>query len=244
VKKLLVPNCPSCKKEAPLEKKFCTECGYNLKEAREKKRRQKRVKKLRESRASALKNTYLLLMMTGLPLMALIIAGRLGVDHNNGMIYCGWGSATLICSYIFFKKPILDLNRKTAIKWALIGLLLSPIILLLNFGYHGLLTSLFELSKQMSRSEMMLNSGMSILGIFFYVSIMPAVWEEIMFRGLLLKELEVIISPLEAAVLSSVLFSLIHLSIFSFPYLAGLHTSCSTAQKRFIDSWHGTACNS
>ena len=73
------------------------------------------------------------------------------------------------------------------------------------YSYHGLLISFFDVEKQKPFKEMF-SSGMGGVWILFYVALMPSIWEELMFRGILLKELERIITPLEAAILSSVIF--------------------------------------
>lgn len=55
--------------------------------------------------------------------------------------------------------------------------------------------------------------------IILYFCLLPAVAEEVLFRGLLQHWLQVAISPTKAIIYASALFALIHLSVVTAPYL-------------------------
>ena len=63
---------------------------------------------------------------------------------------------------------------------------------------------------------------MSIWIPIFFVCISPAIVEETAFRGLIQGWLRRAITPLKAIVFAGFLFTVLHFSILSFPYLFGL----------------------
>lgn len=99
-----------------------------------------------------------------------------------------------------------------------LGLLLLPPLLAVNLGYHGLLKRLFDLhSEPISGRFSEFGLGMAV--VVFFVCLMPAVWEEVAFRGLILGRLQEVVHTREAVVLTSVLFAVIHAAPLSWGYL-------------------------
>lgn len=218
----LVKTCPGCRSNTQPDKKFCTECGFNIEELREKKRKKIRIEELKQEKSIALKNCYTLMILSALPLIPMLIANRMEAYENETMIICDWIGAAVIVGFILCKgrsfKEFFQPSGEV-MKWTAVGLLVCAGMLVLNFSYHHLLLSFFNV-KEESLTSGMISKGMSIAAVFFYISVMPGIWEEFLFRGLLLKELEIIVTPIEAAILSSVVFALFHMTIFSIPYLA------------------------
>ena len=116
-----------------------------------------------------------------------------------------WRSLAVQFRNIGFNKPA-----------AWIGLGLLAPCLALNWGYHTLVLKLLgEDMKSLSFDKF----GLSYPALVFLVCVLPAITEEIAFRGLLQYWLEVAIVPIRAIILAGVLFAAMHLSIISFPYL-------------------------
>jgi membrane protease YdiL (CAAX protease family) len=99
--------------------------------------------------------------------------------------------------------------------WAGIGLLVP--LVALNFGYHGLLQYLGGDSVKMRHN--LVEGGLSWPAIVVFFCIMPAVLEEIAFRGLVQHWLQVALKPWRAVVIASALFTVLHFSVLSAPYL-------------------------
>jgi len=104
---------------------------------------------------------------------------------------------------------------------ALIGLLALVPMLAINYGYHAWLVheAGLDYSEPLSRLR---ESGMSEAALVFFVCLLPALIEEVAFRGLVQHWLHVAVSPALAIVLASALFTVLHFSVFSAPYLFAL----------------------
>ena len=99
--------------------------------------------------------------------------------------------------------------------WAAI-LLLAP-LLAMNYGYHEAMKALGA-SGGLSVKDL-LDGGLSWGGIIFFLCVCPAVLEEVAFRGLVQHWLQVALRPWRAMVLASALFTVLHFSVLSAPYL-------------------------
>ncbi|QTN31960.1 CPBP family intramembrane metalloprotease [Akkermansiaceae bacterium] len=113
-------------------------------------------------------------------------------------------------------RPLLAVTGfgKTA-AWAGLALLIP--MLALNYGYHSVLVALLDIEMEDYGSFF----G-SRAGAILFICVMPAVVEEIAFRGIIQHRFESVVGPWVAIAASSVLFSAAHMSILSGPYLAGL----------------------
>jgi membrane protease YdiL (CAAX protease family) len=104
------------------------------------------------------------------------------------------------------------------VAWAGLGLL--AVCLAINYGYGTLLESLLS-EDQVSPSPwaMVREEGYSEGTLIVLACLAPAVVEEIAFRGLLQNWMAMAISPGRALLISAALFSGVHFSVLSFPYL-------------------------
>ena len=92
---------------------------------------------------------------------------------------------------------------------------LAP-LLLLNYGYHLLLT---ELGAEPALRIEPLRDMMGMPSLVVLICVFPAVAEEIAFRGLLQHWLHVAIRPWRALLIASALFTVLHFTVLSAPYL-------------------------
>ncbi|MCD4824965.1 MAG: CPBP family intramembrane metalloprotease [Phycisphaerae bacterium] len=101
---------------------------------------------------------------------------------------------------------------------AILGLLALVPLLAINYYYHSWLTQLLGVERAFPLDEFKeLGQDKSAMIVLFCV--LPAIMEEIAFRGLIQHWLQVAIRPFYAIVLASVLFTAMHFSIVSAPYL-------------------------
>jgi membrane protease YdiL (CAAX protease family) len=98
------------------------------------------------------------------------------------------------------------------------GLAMLVPLLAINYGYHTWLESLMNRDGEDILDDLRTSGvGEAILIVSFCV--MPAIVEEIAFRGLVQHWLQAAIRPRNAIIYASFLFTVMHLSILSFPYL-------------------------
>lgn len=82
----------------------------------------------------------------------------------------------------------------------------------------GAVNSMFSLPEQ-SYSAPAIAAGYGVWLPLFTVAVCPAVTEEIAFRGVMNSALRNVLEPREAAIVTALLFAILHLSILSFPHL-------------------------
>jgi membrane protease YdiL (CAAX protease family) len=102
-----------------------------------------------------------------------------------------------------------------------VGLLLGVLLLGVNFLWNGVLREWLEqdAGKSALRHLEALGSGTPLTTAFLLVCVLPAITEEIGFRGVMQSLLLRAVTPRKAIIVSSLLFSAAHFSLFSFPYL-------------------------
>jgi membrane protease YdiL (CAAX protease family) len=86
-----------------------------------------------------------------------------------------------------------------------------------NWGYHTLLQEL--LGADGSYFDELREAGLSTGAMIFSFCVIPAVTEEIAFRGLVQHWLQAAIKPMGALILASALFAGMHFNVISFFYL-------------------------
>jgi membrane protease YdiL (CAAX protease family) len=100
---------------------------------------------------------------------------------------------------------------------AWIGLAALVPMLAVNYGYHVWFLRVigYPYANPIPEIRESLGEG----GMVLFICVLPAVMEEIAFRGLLQHWLQVAIRPMRAVILASALFTALHFSAFSAPYL-------------------------
>jgi membrane protease YdiL (CAAX protease family) len=97
--------------------------------------------------------------------------------------------------------------------WA--GFLMLAPLLLLNYGYHNLLTKWLGVE-----AEDYTNCFSSTWGPVIFICVMPAITEEIAFRGMIQHQFEKVVKPSIAIAVAAMVFAAAHMTIVSAPYLA------------------------
>jgi membrane protease YdiL (CAAX protease family) len=125
---------------------------------------------------------------------------------------------TCIFGCIHYRSLWVQLNRiGFNSRWAWLCLAALAPMLLINYGYTQGLEHLLKNDHASHWAEAQQELGLP--GMIFLVAVLPAIVEELAFRGLLLHWLAVAITPNKALILSSALFMALHFSILSAPYL-------------------------
>lgn len=103
--------------------------------------------------------------------------------------------------------------------WAGLGLLIPA--LLINLGYHHLLLPP-GIDMMDDYLRQLHESGVTKLALIVAFCVLPALTEEVAFRGLLQHWLHTALKPWHAIFIASALFTALHFTIFSFPILFGI----------------------
>jgi len=157
-------------------------------------------------------------------LSAMIVTGWIGMaiwgteDHEAVMMLVDFAlfvtTAVFLFRYWKEVRPLLvapGFLRPAA--W--IGLAALAPLLALNYGYHSFLVSLLDI--EMDDYNAFFTSSW---GPIIFICILPAVVEEIAFRGIIQHRFEKVVGPWVAIAAASVLFSAAHFTVLSAPYLA------------------------
>lgn len=125
---------------------------------------------------------------------------------------------TIVFEVIFWRSLVVQLKQfrfLTAEVW--LGFLLLVLLLVVNYGYHRFFIYFFG---QGSQSESWLyKTDLSGAAMFVLVCLIPGITEEIAFRGLIQHWLHTVLKPWRAILLASALFTALHLSVLSAPYI-------------------------
>ncbi|MBS3733694.1 MAG: CPBP family intramembrane metalloprotease [Phycisphaerae bacterium] len=132
------------------------------------------------------------------------------LDATMLVTTCVWGA-------LHWRALAVQLKRIGLFRWEMLaGLVGLAGLLAINYGYHGWLRELFDAESIVDRFRA---SGVSRAVLIASFCVLPAVVEEISFRGLLQHWLHTAVRPITALLLSSALFAALHFSIISGWYL-------------------------
>jgi len=125
---------------------------------------------------------------------------------------------TVFFEIIYWPSLVVQLKRIGFTHWhAWAGLGLLPVLLALNFALHSFVVWLEPGLHRRGDSLQELNMGPAAL--FILICLIPGITEEIAFRGLIQHWLQTAIRPWHALILASALFTALHLSVISAPYI-------------------------
>lgn len=130
---------------------------------------------------------------------------------------------TLVLAFKHGRALLPQLRQPGFTHWAgVVGVLAVAPLLALNAGYHEVLTRFVGLEGP-SLGQQLREAGFSTAGMVLSICVLPAVTEEIAFRGMVQHWLHVAVTPRQAILYASLLFAGIHLSVPSLPvlFLAG-----------------------
>jgi membrane protease YdiL (CAAX protease family) len=126
---------------------------------------------------------------------------------------------TCIFASIHWRALVVQLKRLGFLRVeALLALVMLVPLLIVNYIYHGWVIRALGLERSWWIQELR-ESGLGQPTLIALVCVFPAVVEEIAFRGLVQHWLQVAIRPMRAVLLASALFTVLHFSVLSAPYL-------------------------
>jgi len=220
--------CKACGKRISWAARFCPACG-----ARHVSLAERRARTRREAgRWRLVKGCIVFYMIYLASIVPLFWAPE---EHlATGMLVVSLVDAALVIVYWrtsgFQFRPMVVMSRP-AVKWTAIALAALPAMLAVNYVYHSRLLELFGVDAPGIADPFEL-AGYAFWVVVLAVCVMPAVWEEIAFRGLVQGRLSQAVGEREALVMTAVLFAIIHRSAISAPYLLALGLVLGALRRR------------
>ncbi|MGA3006581.1 MAG: CPBP family glutamic-type intramembrane protease [Opitutaceae bacterium] len=93
---------------------------------------------------------------------------------------------------------------------------LAPLLTLAAAGLSAWLINPLLQSPELRYSEPFLKTGYGWWPVFISVAVCPAIFEEIAFRGIILKKLEAVMPPAQALLVTALLFAIMHYNLLGF----------------------------
>jgi len=125
---------------------------------------------------------------------------------------------TIVFEVIFWRSLVVQLKQFGFLKAeVLVGFLVLVLLLVVNFGYHSLL--IYFMGEGSPSESWLYKTNLSGAAMFVLLCLIPSITEEIAFRGLIQHWLHTVLRPWRAILLASALFTALHLSILSAPYI-------------------------
>jgi membrane protease YdiL (CAAX protease family) len=141
--------------------------------------------------------------------------------NKKMVLIVGCIDALLIIFYWMISKvtiiPLFRFNLMVFI-YIFVGVGTLVLLLPLNLTYHNLLIKIFGIIKT-KVSNPYITMGYDFGMLVFILCVMPAIWEEIAFRGLIQTGLSKQFTRWEVILITSATFAIIHNAFFSWPYL-------------------------
>ena len=157
-------------------------------------------------------------------LLVVGVGSHMTFDRGEGRFYTLIFSTTavllttIVFEVVFWRSLVVQFKQLGFLKAeAWIGLLLLAIALVFSYGYNSFLVSLgVEIHPSQSWLD---ENGLNGKAIFLLFCLLPGITEEIAFRGLIQHWLQTVLPPWRAILLASALFTGLHLSVVSAPYI-------------------------
>lgn len=209
--------CSSCLKSFNRENNFCPFCGASATSSRSSLERLKRkwnLEATEEWRDVQSIFFFYLLSLTVIFLPFVIIKEGFKAD-----IVASTGVTLLTLIWMFtFRKQVFPLMNKLGL--GLKGLCIVVAIWLITFAFAELLVFVLQrlfVMEEIKYLDVYIKSGAGVGGAIFFVCVIPAVVEEIAYRGIILGVLEKVLKPRDAILVSSAVFAIAHVAILTLP---------------------------
>jgi uncharacterized protein len=219
-------RCPTCQAKLRPKVRFCAACGHRLSISALPPRRVRSVE-IRSRLVTHIREIRRVSWLFGALLLSSLAFGML--TRAGGSAWLGGLFSLLDAALVFafaraFRadlSPLFRMPQLTRRAWLELLATTIGLIAVLS-GYFALLSRAGVPILRVS--ETLAQPGGS-LGVLFLIAVaLPAVFEELAFRGVILTALEKVFSEREPLVIQAALFSVLHLSPIAFPshFLMGL----------------------
>lgn len=209
--------CRACRNPTRDSARFCPVCGASQHPLAEVRAR----RTLQEGRWRSVRRSiifYAVLLGVALPLFwmpeSLKVKGLMVASVIDALIVLVYHRISGVAL-----RPMLGTGPAVS-RWSVAGMVLLVPLLALNLGYHRLLVSVLGNEDfVVNLTEVFRGEPGGLWIALGTICLMPAVWEEIAFRGLLQTELTAAVGAGEGLLLTAIFFATIHAAFLSWPYL-------------------------
>lgn len=160
-------------------------------------------------------------MILGLLVAAMVAARQAAAGPGLVLVLASGGLLLIVAAWAPFHWPTLRvaLARPGHPIWWAVAPVAAAGTFGLAMGYLELVRKAIPTLRDAPQAEPFLAGGFGWPVIVFCIAIVPAVAEEVAFRGVIQGEMTARLGRLEGLLVTSLLFMAIHLSPFSFPIL-------------------------
>lgn len=227
-------RCGYCYKNIDRTVKYCPSCGHLQKLVREK---QARI--TFERRWKALEGIivfYVILLATSMFVLWLNQGVRV-----YGLLVASGIDALLISGYAVINRgmvfSLFGFNKKV-FSYILLGILSLFPLIVINMLYHEGLQKIFTV-KEVLITDLFAKADLGVGWVIFSLCLMPAIWEEIAFRGIIQGKFSQLMGIRAGILYSSLLFAIIHVAYLSVFYLFFLGLVLGYLRLRSSSLWPG-----
>ncbi|TYP76119.1 CPBP family intramembrane glutamic endopeptidase [Aquimarina intermedia] len=221
-------TCHSCTQPINASSNYCAHCGTSI------------SLRKRQTRSEGLN---LIIVFYIVELVFLTIVHLIYNDHTSltTEIAIESVSAALVLIFVFFDikniVPLYSLPKLRPLEW--IGVLWAPFItgFSVYYGIEWMNAVLFDESTNYYATYVEYNNP--FLLAFVFIAILPAIFEEVAFRGFLFNQLERITSVRITILLTAFLFALVHFSFISILWIFPFGLLLGYLRHRYQSLWLG-----
>jgi membrane protease YdiL (CAAX protease family) len=223
-------NCTKCGEELSDFHRFCPKCG----------KRAFAVKKTAQIERDVY-NVFLI-FFSQLAFIIFLLVYRNNLNSPL-VIDLAFAIIAILLSIRFYKllKPSLSVQHISFLKtaqYAGIQLIITGFTFLLSY----ILTKIFDLNSSTITSQYE-NYSFPFIAAFISIAIIPAIIEELVFRGVLFGQLLKLINGKSVIIVTGILFAIIHFNFIGFIWLipAGIYLGWLRYKEQTI--WYGSFCH-
>lgn len=226
---LIAPDgvrCPACQAKLRPRVRFCAACGHRLSVSALPPRRVRSVE-IRSRLVTHIREIRRVSWLFGALLLSSLAFGMLTRAGGSAWLGVAFSLVDAVVVFSFARAfrtdlaPLFGVPQLAPRLWRQLIAVAAAMIAALS-GYFALLSRAGVPILRVS--EILAQPGGSVGALFLIAVALPAVFEELAFRGVILTALEKVFSEREALVIQAALFSVLHLTPIAFPshFLMGL----------------------
>ncbi|PKP05399.1 MAG: hypothetical protein CVU11_00400 [Bacteroidetes bacterium HGW-Bacteroidetes-6] len=222
--------CSNCQHQNHQHANFCSKCGLELVEV---------LQKNTDYKRNITRISVFFFTLLGYILVISLIPHE--SDYISSIFHDSiFALIVLLFFFLNFKETILQFKFEKPRLSLLLALIFGAIAYatLVSVFAEFLNQSLFNESQD-AYYEVFQNSPAPLLFSVISIGVFPAIFEEIAFRGVVFGELEKIAGATSAIVVSAILFTILHLSLFSILWIFPIGLLFGYLRAKYKTLWYG-----
>lgn len=215
-------RCPNCHRPLAADNQFCPNCGHSREELRETADNQKEMIAIeRENRRAWSKTHQMIGFYSGLLALNFLAAYVLPLEESWAMLAADCVLIGLSLAWAFDSSALL--TGRLNLGFPLWLVLLIPFSAALTYGIATFdnfalewLIGLRDLREKTEGTESFLELPQPLWILVLSICVVPGIFEEIFFRGLVQGTLDLSMSPRDAMIVQAVIFAIAHVNFIGF----------------------------